>query len=298
MRDRDELKRKLTAAGLAAYADRIVALARPCYRIERSLTPEEQIPIGASKFGGSPDVAAGFAWPHVPGKRAPEAMEFVAQVRLADLPEPLPEPAPRSGLLSFFTCWSEGRVFYYPDGVALQRTPGPHPPVPPAPQGFWAKLRAEFKRRPDATQTYRACSLRFIPAISPPDGNSQLIEQLKLSDADSETYIELCLETPKGAAPSDTTQHQMFGHAHPVQNEMELECDADRSGQTMHWDASPERFIAATHDWVLLLQVDTDDYKEGPGWMWGDAGMFYFWIHREDLAAANFDHAICIGQCH
>ena len=39
-------------------------------------------------------------------------------------------------------------------------------------------------------------------------------------------------------------------------------------------------------DCRALLQRDaikTDDCKEGPGWMWGDAGMLYFWIHRDDL---------------
>ncbi len=125
-----------------------------------------------------------------------------------------------------------------------------------------------------------------------------MIEALKLSEEDSEAYIEFCSETPAGQRPRETTQHQTFGHAHPVQNEMELECDAIRGGEQMRWDAPKERFIAAARDWVLLLQVDTDDYNEGPGWMWGDAGMVYFWIHREDLAARAFARVICIEQCH
>src|SRR3970040_1388436 len=102
MESLDELKRRLIQAGLDRAVPQLVQLARSCYRIERSLTSESEILIGASKFGGSPDVPAGFDWPHIEGRTNPEAMEFVGQIRLADLPEPLPEPAPRDGLLSFF----------------------------------------------------------------------------------------------------------------------------------------------------------------------------------------------------
>ena len=125
-----------------------------------------------------------------------------------------------------------------------------------------------------------------------------MVAALKLSKEESETYFNTYLETPSEQSASDTTQHQMFGHAQTVQNEMELECDFIRRGEEMRWDLPQERFIAAAGDWVLLLQVDTDDYKEGPGWMWGDAGMVYFWIHRDDLTARAFDKVIAIEQCH
>ena len=125
-----------------------------------------------------------------------------------------------------------------------------------------------------------------------------MVAALKLSKEESETYFNTYLETPPEQSASDTTQHQMFGHAQTVQNEMELECDFIRRGEEMRWDLPQERFIAAAGDWVLLLQVDTDDYKEGPGWMWGDAGMVYFWIHRVDLTARAFDKVIAIEQCH
>jgi len=194
-------------------------------------------------------------------------------------------------LLSFFTRWNESRVFYYPEGTTLKRADSPNPPVAPAPSGFFKSIFAELKRNPDPHQTYRPCVLEFVPGFSLPDGSSSLIEQLKLSGADSESYSESVLDYPK-------TQHQMFGYSSPVQNEMELESDFLRRGEEVRWDLPPDRFISATRDWILLLQVDTDDYKEGPGWMWGDAGMVYFWIHRDDLVAKAFDKVICIEQCH
>ena len=119
----------LVAAGLGHVADKITSLTRPCYRLRRKIGVAEQLPIGTSRLGGSPDVPAGFVWPQTTNTRSPEDMEFVAQIRLTDLPPPLPEPLPPNGLLSFFTRWSEGRVFYFPEGTVLGRTVGPNPPV-------------------------------------------------------------------------------------------------------------------------------------------------------------------------
>ena len=296
MSELDNLTAKISQAGLGAFSERILSLVRPCYHIERGLMPDADIPVGASKFGGSPDAPADFTWPTVPDSTKAEAMEFVCQIRLKDLPLPTPHAIPRDGVLSFFSRWSEGIVLFHPEGTSLRRFASPNPPVEQAPAGFFKRLAFEFRRNPDPLQTYRSCALTFAPGLSLPDGSATIITQLKMSGADSESYFESVLDEPSGA--SGKPQHQMFGYASPVQNEMELECDFVRRGEEVQWSSSPEAFISAMRDWILLLQVDTDDYKEGPGWMWGDAGMIYFWIHRDDLMSRAFDKVICIAQCH
>lgn len=298
MMDRDELKLKLRDAGLGHVAQGLAELARPCYRVKRRLVAEDEIAIAASKLGGSPDLPAGFAWPNVTSRKKQDAMEFVAQIRLSDLPQPLPEPVPQHGLLSFFTHWSEGCVFYFPEGTSLQRTVGPYEPIEREPGGFWHNLRTAFTGKGRRRHPYRAASVSLESAVSPADGTSSMVEQLKLSEADAETYIELCEADRGSRSGSDAVKHQMFGHASPVQNEMELECHFLRLDEKPRWDLPPERFIGATRDWVLLLQLDSDDATTGPGWMWGDLGMVYFWIHREDLARRAFDRVIAIEQCH
>jgi uncharacterized protein YwqG len=298
MTDKEELRRKLTDAGLGKVAERILQFSRPCYHVRRAIVQEEDLAIGASKFGGSPDVPADFVWPQVHNDKRPEALEFVAQIRLSDLPEPMPEPLPRDGLLSFFTRWDESRVFYYPRGTALERTEGPYAPVAPAPVGFWQTLRAELTRKPNPHNTYRAASLKFEPALSLPDGNSAMIRDLNLSEEDDEAYLELCETLWPESEPGTVLKHQMLGYSSPVQNEMELECDSLRRGEKMKWDVPNENFIAAARDWVLLLQVDSDDGQSGPGWMWGDLGIVYFWIHRDDLAGRAFEKVNGVEQCH
>ncbi|GAA1564430.1 hypothetical protein GCM10009827_102520 [Dactylosporangium maewongense] len=48
-------------------------------------------------------------------------------------------------------------------------------------------------------------------------------------------------------------------------------------------------------DWVLLLQVDSDNVT---GWMWGDVGRLYYWIRRQDLVAGEFGRVRGVVQCH
>ncbi len=47
-------------------------------------------------------------------------------------------------------------------------------------------------------------------------------------------------------------------------------------------------------DWVLLLQLDSDDTG---GFMWGDLGMLYYWIRSGDLAERRFDRVWMTLQC-
>ena len=48
-------------------------------------------------------------------------------------------------------------------------------------------------------------------------------------------------------------------------------------------------------DWGLLLQLDSD---ETAGFMWGDVGMLYYWIRKQDLAKNRFDRVWMAQQCH
>lgn len=47
----------------------------------------------------------------------------------------------------------------------------------------------------------------------------------------------------------------------------------------------------------LLLQLDSDLEDNGPGWMWGDVGILYFFIKPEELSAQCFDNIKVIWEC-
>jgi len=54
-----DYRARLVRAGLAAYADQLVALARPSVRLRPEAAAEETLPVGASRIGGRPDVPQG-----------------------------------------------------------------------------------------------------------------------------------------------------------------------------------------------------------------------------------------------
>jgi uncharacterized protein YwqG len=49
-------------------------------------------------------------------------------------------------------------------------------------------------------------------------------------------------------------------------------------------------------EWVLLLQVDSDE--EELKVMWGDVGLIYFCIPKDALEQARFEETWLIFQCH
>jgi hypothetical protein len=113
---------------LARVADDLIGLIRPAIRlvVQEEGTDEGEIPIGASKLGGHPDLPEGWEWseatlnippptpefiqkasqiPHLvlPPPNNTIALPFVAQIRLSELSDLLPgNPLPDAGILYFF----------------------------------------------------------------------------------------------------------------------------------------------------------------------------------------------------
>ena len=61
---------------------------------------DEPVPVGASHFGGTPDLPPGIAWPQNPADNL--LLDFVGQVNLSDLPD-VGQSLPRDGLLLMFS---------------------------------------------------------------------------------------------------------------------------------------------------------------------------------------------------
>lgn len=59
-------------------------------------------------------------------------------------------------------------------------------------------------------------------------------------------------------------------------------------------DPRAEELKKGASDWSLLFQMDTDDELNV---MWGDAGMLYFWVRREDARQLRFENTSVIQQC-
>lgn len=154
---RDALARALDALGVtAAHRD-----ARPLHaRPEVALTPAPaEVPIGASKIGGAPDLPVDASWPV---DRNARALSIVAQLDLASLPA-VDDDLPREGALSFlYDTLRQPPGDSRGDGASLtvrwsvqkplRRRDAPYPM--PLPQGC---------RRCGAARASGACAPRRLP---------------------------------------------------------------------------------------------------------------------------------------
>ncbi|HUJ57027.1 MAG TPA: YwqG family protein [Kofleriaceae bacterium] len=270
------------------------------FRTER--VEDAELPIGASRFGGRPDLPVTIEWPqwngftaedlvNARGMRIPQGqkaatLSFLAQLHLAEIPDGT-GLLPDKGWLFFFYDAAQqpwgfdprdrgcARVFYVDGDVAsLQRRD-----IPAAADGMAlhaTKLTAEL-------------------VATLPCWDFQL--GLELDKAARDAFGKLVDEHMAGWDP----HHRLLGWPKPIQGEMELECQLVTNGiycggPDGYGSEHAQRLKSGAVDWMLLLQIDSDE--AGPGWMWGDAGCLYFWIRKQDLEARRFENAWAILQCY
>lgn len=311
MLTRERIRELIEQHGLSDRADEIMAEVRPSIHLTlRYDVDEADIPIGASKMGGSPDVPEDFEFPMWNG----QYLSFIAQIRLSDAkPYDLEDLLPAQGMLYFFFEFfqfvehykiigkspSQGpyRVFYLPDEtLPLTRT---QPPVSEYP------YYDEYCKKSDVhvTEIYEACPIVFeqewatyllwslVPSLPPSPLPEEERERNKVWDwwwsVDEELNV--------------TPQHRLVGEEYHIHGYDEIMQDASKA-----WN------LGTGEDWTLLLQVDYDSRdraKPGyvdsdtwdsmkPGFEWGDSGLIYFCIHKDDLRARRFDRIWLYYDCY
>ncbi len=97
--NKEKLKTQLDEAGLARVSDQLLSLAKMSIRFTTTKTADDEIPIGASKVGGYPDLPPNRSFPKWKGI----PLAFLAQINLADISIfKSASELPSSGLISFF----------------------------------------------------------------------------------------------------------------------------------------------------------------------------------------------------
>ncbi len=282
MQSSAEVQARLAAAGLQRVAARLAMLARPSIRITTTLADDAQLAIGASKFGGAPDLPPETAWPQWRGV----PMAFVAQIRLEDAaPADVAHLLPPAGLLTFFY-------------DAQQQTYGDQPTdkggwqviTTPAGAQHLRRLPVPAEMPPEAR--FRSSTLRFTPELTLPQQPSLEDPALQLTDGETTSYEHLLANFPNKGDQA-TMHHRMLGYANTVQDDMRLQCQLVSHGVTSQDDPRAAALAPGARDWLLLLQVDSD---ERAGMNWASVGMLYFWIPRAALAAKDFTQIWAVLQ--
>lgn len=250
----------------ARLQDAVIEKLLPAIALSATRADDDAIVVGASKFGGAPDVPAGFEWPHWNEK----PLGFMAQINLDEIaPFDIGSQLPSSGLLSFFYFmadeddwpWGEieqaggWRVFHFQQ--ELHRAA-----VPPNSQGDVPLATATLSPRAKWSVV----------------GQPYYVTGEQMTDWPEEevdNWFEL-REEMKSDAPQ-----LMLGYPNDIQDDARLE-------------AATRLQRGDFNDWHLLLQLDTDDEID---WMWGDGGAIFYLIHRDDLAHRQWDKCWLIAQC-
>lgn len=232
-------------------------LTQPAYRITSQPRPLETLPLGASRFGGSPDLPAGFEWPQHRGR----PITFLAQFDLSELQ--LPTLPPKGWLLFFYDVaeqpWGfdplhrgSARVIY----LDVERD---------------ALLRATHPDVTSAGGPYEPCALAFQP------------ERESSSESGDTAPHHHLLGCPQLLQGDLWGQCQLVTHG--------IYC-GEPSGYESRGAA--ELLSTAAEEWQLLLQLDSD--ATGPDFCWEEDGRLYFCIRRADLAKLAFEQAWLILQ--
>lgn len=270
----------LSAAGFGQRSGEIATLARPSIRLAATPTNGAAQPLGASRLGGQPDLP-GVAWPDKDGA----ALAFIAQIRLEDVaPLDTEHLLPPSGWLSFFY-------------DAQQQTFGDNP----ADRNGWKV----FYFPPDAKMSdsivpsdvpqnarYKPCALTYASELTVPLQPNLERPKLAWSPTDEKAY-EGFLSSVQSAPGNTAPRHKLLGYPDTIQDDMRIQCQLMSHGVTDPNDPKAAALQAGANNWILLLQVDSD---ERIGMRWGSAGMLYYWIERDDLANKRFDNVWVVLQ--
>jgi len=259
-----ELTKLIQNNGMTRLNDSLHQRAQHSIRLRTKIAQEGEIAMGASQFGGAPDLPDGIAWPtynHRP-------MSFIAQIRLSEIaPHDPRQVFPKDGILYFFYAAEPAlgdepgypprcKVLFAPEARHL--TPAIFPPKLPQPYRF----------------TQQAVNITSEVLLPLPAWDSMDLYKLPMSDEEQERYSTLlnqmvALQRDSAPGKGGGGIHRMLGYPDYRMIDVFYEC--------------PEP--AGAQHWQLLLQVDTE---ERAGMHWRKQGRLFFCIRRNDLLARNF----------
>lgn len=279
--DNSILKKLVSKHGIKSAADEIYALSKESIRLVGS-PPDPKIQgLGASRLGGQPDLPADFVWP----TRQDKPMSFVAQIRLEDLTGfPPARDLPAAGLLSFFYDSAQETFGGSPEDRGGWQVAFFERSMQLNPAAFPATLPQKARFAPLALQFH----LEMTLPVSAEQVNASLHW-----DAKTEKNYEALLHDFSEQSDKKAPRHRMFGWPDQIQDDMQLQAAMMTSGVQDVNDPGMKTVAQEKNNWLLLLQVDSDDRT---GMRWASYGMLYFWIDSAALKAQYFDRAWLVLQ--
>jgi len=267
----ERIRSCLVDRGLVSYRAEIEAGMKAAVGLRTRLPTSIDLAVGATRFGGEPDVPASFEWPQT----GSSPVMFIAQIRLANVrPFDVDAILPGRGLLSIFAEASccPAYAFHFPEGTQLARRPLPTEAMASLGSERPARLRAsgvdiEPQFHLPATVDWPICG-----PLSPRDAQSRYAE---LRTAELRRAFPPSTPALGGheLASGGPAVHQMLGDIPPDLTYADI---VDGSG------VGPDQEV--------LLAMATDHLV---GMEFGDAQRVWLLGAREQLRAGDFSKLRC-----
>ncbi len=261
------LRAEIARLGLTAAEELIVGHATECIGLKIGSAAGDDLPLGASRYGGEPDLPPGVAWPR---NEAGQYLDFLMQVHLAEAtPPPVNNPLPATGHLYCFSgndkygSFDELLVLYHdvpPD--ALVRAPQP----------------SDDERIPENGDPLFCHHLIVKTVIDLPewssDGEQAIVEALEEAAEDGADVYETYHTMQRGfqAEPGQERAGKIGGQP------FWIGYVPDEPGLTASVPGDAD-------DWVLLWWINSA-YAVGANF--GDAGYMLTYVKRAALARRDF----------
>lgn len=263
---------------------------RPAVVLKKEHCPQDEAPIGSSRFGGDPDLPEGVEWPT---NRDGRLLTFIAQIRIEDFRELLHEDPdwPDSGVIVFFTENDSIRdgimhkdedyfwMCYYPEGTRLVRTARPEELDHQEPDHTLRYL--DMETRLEHARLVVRDRFMMHPRIPDFEGYALSRNDIKrlgrLSDScyEYEGFLNTGEPHILGGSSVEAQEGAMTG---AVLAHGDYQMDT-RLGEPWYSQESFRKAEANARDWRLVLQVGSDnDHNFGC-----DGGNIFFFAHKDDL---------------
>ena len=253
----------------------------------------ESIPADASKIGGKPWLPLGFEWPlFIDDDEPARPLSFLCQINLSDVKQ-----SDRDGLLP-----DHGMLYFFYDCEAFRW--GFDPEDDGCARVFYFENTDNFVSMDIPNDIFEEYKVPEIAVSFTTKKSYPQYEELEIhSDIDCQ-WEDYDKALTNMGCNMGTECHKILGYADIIQNEILSECERVSRGlycgDAESYQNTPEdeeaSILKSAKDWILLLQLSTLE-KDGFELMWGDCGMLYFYIRKQDLADKRFEKAWFALQC-
>lgn len=271
----------LHKAGLHDLASRRIDAMRPGISLMPTFSRKH-----FSKLGGSPDLPGYITWPSWQDRRLTLVLQLdFAEVQSAVAASDLP---------------SRGRLWFFYD---IDRLPTI------SRQSQFEGWRLLFDDAPVAANaiepTTASSTLRDEELPEQPIEFGSIrtypsVFHIATDEEESVLYDRSSFDESGLCEPDDQSRHarplhQLLGHATPIHPWNEgYDCEFFYQRLVNDNTVDEATLEANSQDWMLLLQIDSIP----PDWTWGDNGLLYVYIRRQDLAARDFSKVCVEMECY